>query len=112
MSAHDSYAKEDDLFKKEREAMVASQIERRGVKDERVLEAMRTVPRHLFVPVDQKQFAYEDYPLPIGYRQTISQPSFCRANWMVSAIAGSSSTMRILGFAISFTLRFDERDQP
>ena len=57
-----------------RERMVAVQIEERGVKDERVLAAMRRVPRHRFVPADVAQFAYEDSPLPIGYDQTISQP--------------------------------------
>lgn len=54
--------------------MVAGQIEARGVKKEAVLEAMREVPRHLFVPADQLGAAYADAPLPIGYGQTISQP--------------------------------------
>lgn len=54
--------------------MVAEQIERRGVRDEAVLAAMRTVPRHLFVPDDLRDQAYEDRPLPIGEGQTISQP--------------------------------------
>ncbi len=58
----------------ERIAMVANQIKARGVKDERVLEAMRTVPRHLFVPEAYQDQAYEDHPLPIGEGQTISQP--------------------------------------
>ena len=57
-----------------RDAMVAQQIERRGVRDARVLEAMRTVPRHLFVPPAQRHLSYRDYPLPIGSGQTISQP--------------------------------------
>lgn len=46
----------------------------RGIKDERVLAAMRTVPRHELVPEDQRVFAYDDRPLPIGHGQTISQP--------------------------------------
>ncbi len=54
--------------------MVASQIEARGVRDPRVLEAMRTVPRHLFVPAGFVDAAYQDRPLPIGEGQTISQP--------------------------------------
>jgi protein-L-isoaspartate(D-aspartate) O-methyltransferase len=54
--------------------MVRSQIAARGVKDERVLGAMRTVPRHEFVPDDQVDRAYQDRPLPIGEGQTISQP--------------------------------------
>lgn len=46
----------------------------RGIADERVLAAMRTVPRHEFVPEEQRHFAYDDRPLPIGHGQTISQP--------------------------------------
>ncbi|MGV3532195.1 MAG: protein-L-isoaspartate(D-aspartate) O-methyltransferase [Chthoniobacteraceae bacterium] len=57
-----------------RQNMVEAQIAERGIKDGRVLEAMRTVPRHEFVPADVKAKAYEDTPLPIGYEQTISQP--------------------------------------
>ena len=58
----------------ERERMVRTQIEARGVRDERVLAALRAVPRHLFVPEAQREAAYEDGPLPIGHGQTISQP--------------------------------------
>ena len=54
--------------------MVESQIKRRNVKDPAVLEAMRKVPRHLFVPSNYLVGAYDDGPLPIGYEQTISQP--------------------------------------
>ena len=57
-----------------REAMVAEQIEQRGVRDARTLAAMRTVPRHLFVPPALQAEAYADHPLPIGHDQTISQP--------------------------------------
>jgi len=62
--------------KEERENMVKSQIAApaRDVTDERVLEAMRQVPRHLFVPPSGQQSAYGDFPLPIGCGQTISQP--------------------------------------
>jgi len=58
----------------ERMRMVNSQIESRGVQDPRVLRAMREVPRHAFVPPDQKRHAYDDRPLRIGHGQTISQP--------------------------------------
>ncbi len=58
----------------ERERMVEFQLARRGISDERVLAAMRRVPRHRFVPESQAPFAYEDGPLPIGQGQTISQP--------------------------------------
>jgi len=54
--------------------MVDDQIQRRGVKDARVLAAMRRVPRHLFVPEPGRARAYDDGPLPIGEGQTISQP--------------------------------------
>lgn len=58
----------------EREAMVVRQIQSRDVKDPNVLKAMRTVPRHVFVPPGQQRDAYQDHPLPIGEGQTISQP--------------------------------------
>jgi protein-L-isoaspartate(D-aspartate) O-methyltransferase len=64
----------DDPFKPSRETMVRHQIERRGVRDARVLGAMRAVPRHLFVPPKHREDAYNDHPLPIGLGQTISQP--------------------------------------
>ena len=57
-----------------REEMVTTQIAGRGVKDQRVLEAVRRIPRHLFVQPELQAHAYEDNPLPIGSGQTISQP--------------------------------------
>ena len=54
--------------------MVEEQILARGIRDERILAAMRRVPRHEFVPAEEKLAAYSDGPLPIGYNQTISQP--------------------------------------
>ena len=57
-----------------RHSMVASQIEARGVLDARVLQALREVPRHLFVPEAVRDLAYADRALPIGQGQTISQP--------------------------------------
>jgi len=64
----------DDSYASQRAAMVADQIQRRGVVDARVLGAMRAVPRHLFVPDALRNSAYEDRPLSIGHGQTISQP--------------------------------------
>jgi len=58
----------------ERRLMVEQQVEARGVKDARVLAAMRKVPRHWFVPPDLVGEAYEDRALPVGEKQTISQP--------------------------------------
>ena len=54
--------------------MVNQQIASRGITDRQVLQAMRKVERHLFVPSELARFAYEDHPLSIGYSQTISQP--------------------------------------
>jgi protein-L-isoaspartate(D-aspartate) O-methyltransferase len=65
---------DDEGFARQREQMVLETIERRGITDDDVLNAMRAVPRHLFVPETQRQHAYGDYPLPIGCGQTISQP--------------------------------------
>lgn len=61
-------------FRRLREKMVTAQIEARGIDDFRVLEAMRKVPRHLFVSEALQDQAYGDFPLPIGEAQTISQP--------------------------------------
>lgn len=54
--------------------MVRFQLEDRGIADQRVLEAMMEIPRHLFVPEPFQRFAYADKPLPLGFEQTISQP--------------------------------------
>jgi protein-L-isoaspartate(D-aspartate) O-methyltransferase len=58
----------------ERQRMVDEQLRGRDITDARVLAAMRDVPRHEFVPEAQRAAAYRDWPLPIGYEQTISQP--------------------------------------
>ncbi len=65
---------ENDAFYQARQRMVENQIVRRGVSDTRVLEAMRVLPRHLFVEEQYHDEAYDDHPLPIGDGQTISQP--------------------------------------
>jgi protein-L-isoaspartate(D-aspartate) O-methyltransferase len=61
-------------YKKLRYKMVNQQIAARDIYNQKVLQAMRDVPRHLFVPERRKKSAYGDFPLPIGYGQTISQP--------------------------------------
>ena len=71
-----------------REQMVQRQITARGVEDSRVLEAMRSVPRHLFVPERYRASAYDDHPLPIGKGQTISQPYIVA--YMTEALALTS----------------------
>lgn len=65
---------QNDRFKELRDIMVESQIISRGITDSRTIEAMRKVPRHLFVPPGLRSEAYADYPLSIGHGQTISQP--------------------------------------
>jgi len=61
-------------YQRQREAMVKKQIESRGITDLKVLEALRKVPRHLFVSEALRDQAYGDFPLPVGEQQTISQP--------------------------------------
>jgi len=63
-----------DYYQSLRDEMVEQQMRARGITDERVLEAMRRVPRHLFVPPGRRDRAYDDTPLPLGEGQTISQP--------------------------------------
>lgn len=69
-----AFAQEGNSLNIKREEMVALQIKNRGITDKRVLEAMTRVERHLFVPTNLHSVAYQDRPLPIGYKQTISQP--------------------------------------
>jgi len=66
--------KESIKYERQREEMVRTQIEARGIKAPKVLAAFRRVPRHLFVSEALRDQAYGDYPLPIGEQQTISQP--------------------------------------
>jgi protein-L-isoaspartate(D-aspartate) O-methyltransferase len=73
---------------RERERMVEAQIEARGVRDKRVLSAMRKVPRHMFVPENMRPYAYQDEPLLIGEGQTISQPYI---------VAYMSESLRLMG---------------
>ncbi|NBC82257.1 MAG: protein-L-isoaspartate(D-aspartate) O-methyltransferase [Bacteroidetes bacterium] len=65
---------QQDEYTQKRKDMVREQIEKRGIKNEAVLTAMESVPRHEFVPEGQVSRAYRDGPLPIGHGQTISQP--------------------------------------
>jgi protein-L-isoaspartate(D-aspartate) O-methyltransferase len=67
-------ARDERAYERARRRMVEDQIRARGINNSRVLDAMRRVPRHRFVPASQIEFAYEDRPLPIAHRQTISQP--------------------------------------
>ncbi|MFW6147445.1 MAG: protein-L-isoaspartate(D-aspartate) O-methyltransferase [Thermodesulfobacteriota bacterium] len=74
-SAHGASIPGDtERLREQRHKMVKTQIAERGIEDEQVLQAMRDVLRHCFVPKGSRNFAYEDRPLAIGYGQTISQP--------------------------------------
>ncbi len=78
-----------------RNRMVDEQIVRRGVADPRVLEAMRRVPRHLFVPPEARSRAYVDHPLPIGHGQTISQPYIVAKMTELLACTGEEKVLEI-----------------
>jgi protein-L-isoaspartate(D-aspartate) O-methyltransferase len=73
-----------------RDRMVDMQLARRDIRDPRVLDAMRAVPRHLFVPPDAIDEAYEDHPVSIGFGQTISQPYIVA--WMVEQLRLTSDS--------------------
>jgi len=85
----------DNDFTSAREWMVESQIKRRGVSDPRVLKAMRTVLRHRFVPVHLWDQAYNDYPLPIGENQTISQPYIVAMMTEALELVGTEKVLEI-----------------
>jgi protein-L-isoaspartate(D-aspartate) O-methyltransferase len=75
--------------------MVERQLRRRGIEDERVLEAMAVVPRELFVPAASQRQAYADSALPIGEGQTISQPWIVAAICQALALAGDEQVLEI-----------------
>ncbi len=78
-----------------RERMVVEQLERRGIKDPRVLAAMRTVERDRFIPPEYVDHAYDDGPLPIGSSQTISQPYIVALMTEVAELKGSERVLEI-----------------
>ncbi len=75
--------------------MVAAQLMQRGIDDLRVLQAMRAVPRHRFVPPELQTDAYEDMPLPIGSGQTISQPYIVARMTALLELTGEDSVLEI-----------------
>src|SRR5262245_41224713 len=85
----------DPGFAKARERMVEEQIEARGVRDPRVLAALRAVPRHEFVPPEEREHAYRDGPLPIGYGQTISQPYIVAVMTELLELGGDERVLEI-----------------
>lgn len=78
-----------------RHAMVRDQIQGRGIRDPRLLEAMRALPRHLFVPAESAAVAYADQPLPIGEGQTISQPFMVAAMTDALELTGAERVLEI-----------------
>ncbi len=78
-----------------RERMVEKDISPRGIKDQRVLDAMLKVPRHLFVGEARRMSAYEDHPLPIGEGQTISQPYIVALMTEALKLTGSETVLEI-----------------
>ena len=75
--------------------MIDSHLRARGISDERVLKAMATVPRHLFVDEGLQDQAYSDSPLPIGSRQTISQPYIVALMTEALALKGTEKVLEI-----------------
>lgn len=84
-----------DSYRSLRDEMVDQQIVARGVRDPRVLAAMRKVPRHEFVPEDLRESAYEDGPLPIGEGQTISQPLIVASMTEAAQLRGGERVLEI-----------------
>ncbi|HEX2345595.1 MAG TPA: protein-L-isoaspartate(D-aspartate) O-methyltransferase [Gaiellaceae bacterium] len=78
-----------------RARMVERQLRRRGISDERVLDAMGRVPRELFVPEERRLYAYEDGALPIGYGQTISQPFIVATICALLALEGRERVLDV-----------------
>jgi len=86
---------DDQQFLPERLRMVETQIQYRGITDPRVLETMRRIPRHRFVSAKNQEEAYDDYPLPIGYGQTISQPYMVALMTSLLHLQGDETVLEI-----------------
>jgi protein-L-isoaspartate(D-aspartate) O-methyltransferase len=86
---------EEQEIESARERMVEQQLVKRGIRDPRVLEAMRRVPRHRFIPPQDQQLAYADGPLPIGYRQTISQPFIVALMTQLLELEGEEKVLEV-----------------
>ncbi len=84
-----------DIYERARNQMVERQVIARGVKDPAVIDAMRRVPRHLFVEEALRGQAYSDYPLPIGDKQTISQPYIVAFMTEALGLTGSERVLEI-----------------
>ncbi|MCP4640454.1 MAG: protein-L-isoaspartate(D-aspartate) O-methyltransferase [bacterium] len=85
----------DEQLERARGRMVELQIMTRGIKDRRLLEALRIVPRHLFVPESARDRAYDDCPLEIGHGQTISQPYIVALMTELLEVADGDSVLEV-----------------
>lgn len=95
MQGERTESEEEERWRQRRLNMVRTQIERRRVTDDRVIEAMRAVPRHLFVPDHLRAEAYSDQALPIGHGQTISQPYIVATMLEALRLQGSEKALDI-----------------
>lgn len=86
---------EKGSYEANRLRMVEEQFVRRDITDKRVLDAMRKVPRHIFVPEEHRHLAYSDCPLPIGQNQTISQPYIVALMTQMLALKGDEVVLEI-----------------
>lgn len=84
-----------DFYAQQRWLMVESQIRARGIRDARVLHALETVPRHLFIGADYQEEAYSDHPVPIGDQQTISQPYIVALMTELLELNGSEKVLEL-----------------
>ena len=85
----------EQRYTRERERMVAEHLVTRGISDPLVLEAMRRTPRHRFVDQALRDRAYENYPLPIGQGQTISQPFMVARMTVLLRLTGTENVLEV-----------------
>jgi protein-L-isoaspartate(D-aspartate) O-methyltransferase len=86
---------DEERFEKERKRMVAEQLRPRGIRSPRVLSAFEFIPRHLFVPEEEREWAYGDHPLSIGFNQTISQPYIVALMTERLGLTGSEKVLEV-----------------
>jgi protein-L-isoaspartate(D-aspartate) O-methyltransferase len=85
----------ETLYESQRRVMIEDQLRRRGISDERVLEAMLAVPRHEFVPVSALGLAYQDRPVPIGEAETISQPYMVAVMTQAASVQAGEKALEV-----------------
>ena len=88
-------AAQSDPYFELRRSMLKEQLRNRGIRDERVLDAMLRIPRHEFVAEEYKPQAYEDHPIPIGESQTISQPFIVAVSLQALRLQGTESVLEV-----------------